>query len=392
MRIKTLVLGVVGIGGVTTAVVALGLTIGMRPREQARGGDVVRVARRDIGRVVKATGVVKPMIGAEVRVGSRVSGVVKRLFVRIGDRVEKGQLLAELDDRELVARRDQAAAALAVSLATLDYAKADLERKHTLSASRLIAPSDLDLARQAHSVAEQQSKAARASLDDAATQLGYARIVAPIAGVVASVSTQEGETVAASFATPTFVTLLNLARLEVWAYVDETDIGRIQRGQPARFTVDTYGDHEFDGRVTAIYPQAEIRDNVVNYITVVRFEPPRDRILRPEMTTTVRVSLERHEHVLALPLRAVRREGGRTFVWCPRPGGPDSSSEGGIERRWITTGSQDESHWEIVDGLHEGDEVLVGEVSEASQAQSSQMQPNQKQSSQPQSNHEAMRP
>src|SRR6185369_3039442 len=212
----------------------------------------------------------------------------------------------------------------------------------------------LDLARQAFAVAEQQSKATRASLEDAATQLGYARIVAPIAGVVASVSTQEGETVAASFAAPTFVTLLDLARLEVWAYVDETDIGRIQKGQSASFTVDTYGDHEFAGRVTAIYPQAEIRDNVVNYITVVRFEPPRDRILRPEMTTTVRVALERHEHVLSLPLRAVRRENGRTFVFCPRGES--------VERRWVTTGSQDDSYVEITDGVREGDEVFIGDV------------------------------
>jgi len=355
MRIRKLVYVMAGLGAVGSAVVALGLTPGMRPQPPARGAEAVRVTRRDIGRVVKATGVVKPMIGAEVRVGSRVSGVVKRLFVRIGDRVDKGQLLAELDDRELVARRDQAAATLAVSHATLEYARADLERKRSLAAERLIAPSDLDLARQAFAVAEQQSKATRASLEDAATQLGYARIVAPIAGVVASVSTQEGETVAASFATPTFVTLLNLARLEVWAYVDETDIGRIQRGQPARFTVDTYGDHEFDGRVTAIYPQAEIRDNVVNYITVVRFDPPRDRILRPEMTTTVHVTLERHEHVLALPLRAVRREAGRTFVFCRRGDA--------VERRWITTGSQDDTYWEIVDGVREGDEVLIGEVS-----------------------------
>jgi RND family efflux transporter MFP subunit len=350
------VLGGIGIAVVAIGVVGLGLTMAMRPRERPRTADTVRVARRDLGRVVKATGVVKPMIGAEVRVGSRVSGVVKRLFVRIGDRVEKGQLLAELDDRELIARRDQASAALAVSLATLSYAQADLQRKRTLSTAQLLAPSDLDLARQAHAVAAEQSNAARASLEDAATQLGYARIVAPIGGVVASVSTQEGETVAASFATPTFVTLLNLARLEVWAYVDETDIGRIQRGQQARFTVDTYGDHEFDGRVTAVYPQAEIRDNVVNYITVVRFEPTRDRILRPEMTTTVRITLERREHVLALPLRAIRRDHGRAFVLCPRG---DQ-----IERRWITIGTQDESYSEITDGVREGDEVLVGEVSE----------------------------
>lgn len=109
---------------------------------------------------------------------------------------------------------------------------------------------------------------------------------------MASVSTQEGETVAASFATPTFVTLVDLSRLEVWAYVDETDIGRIKVGQRASFTVDTYGDETFEGSVTAIYPKPEIRDNVVNDVTVVRFDPPCDRILRPEMTTTVRITVD----------------------------------------------------------------------------------------------------
>jgi RND family efflux transporter MFP subunit len=374
---KLVLVGVV-IAVVAVAVIVFGRSMGNRAQGGLRGAEVVRVVRRDLGRVVKATGVIKPMIGAEVRVGSRVSGVVRRLFVRIGDKVDKGQLLAELDDRELVARRDQSAAALAVARATLGFARADLQRKRALAADQLISSSDLDLAQQAFAVAEQQANGAVASLDDATTQLGYARIVAPIGGVVASVSTQEGETVAASFATPTFVTLLNLARLEVWAYVDETDIGRIQRGQGARFTVDTYTDHEFDGRVTAIYPQAEIRDNVVNYVTVVRFDSPSDRILRPEMTTTVRIALERREHVLALPLRAVRREGGRQFVLCPRgtsasnsngsatsagnAAGASSGESGGVERRWVTTGSKDDSYWEIVDGLREGDEVIVGDV------------------------------
>jgi len=108
---------------------------------------------------------------------------------------------------------------------------------------------------------------------------------------VASVATQEGETVSASFATPTFVTLIDLNRLEVWAYVDETDIGRIELGQRATFTVDTYGDASFAGTVTAIYPKAEIRDNVVNYIAVVRFEPQPGRTLRPDMTAFVRIAL-----------------------------------------------------------------------------------------------------
>jgi HlyD family secretion protein len=313
-------------------------------------GEIVRVTRRTLGSKVKATGVVKPRIGAEVKVGSRVSGVVARLHVRIGDAVARGQLLAELETRELAARRDQAAAALAATEATLQYARSDLERKRALRGAELLSAADLDVAERSRAVAEQQFTEAAANLDFASTQLGYSRITAPIAGIVASVATQEGETVAASLAAPTFVTLVDLARLEVWAYVDETDIGRIQKGQSARFTVDTYPDHEFEGRVTAVYPQAEIRDNVVNYVTVVTFDPPRGRTLRPEMTTTVRIAIETRDEVLAVPRRAVRREQGRTFVLTPAG-----------EKRWVTVGSRDETDCEIVDGLREGDKVLLGE-------------------------------
>ncbi|MEW5983966.1 MAG: efflux RND transporter periplasmic adaptor subunit [Acidobacteriota bacterium] len=325
-----------------------------RPPGGLDGADVVRVTRRDIATIVKATGIIKPRVGADVNVGSRVSGEVRRLYVRIGDRVEKGQLLAELDDRDLVARCDEAAAALQLADVNLTYARADLQRRRELSEAGLLPPSDLDVARRAVEVATQQLTGARAALTYATTQVGYTRIVAPISGVVASVSTEEGETVAASLAAPTFVTLLDLSRLEVWAYVDETDIGRIQNGQRARFTVDTYGDEELDGSVTAVYPKAEIRDNVVNYVTVVRFEPRRGRTLRPEMTATVRIAIETREQVLAVPIRAVRKEGERTFVLRRRGGA--------VTRQSVTTGSRDESHWEVVDGLQEGDEVLIGGV------------------------------
>jgi macrolide-specific efflux system membrane fusion protein len=341
--------GVVG-AGVLSLMAVTGLGRG-RAAEPAAGGEVVRVERRDLGSVVKATGVLKPMIGAQVRVGSRVSGVVERLFVRVGDTVAAGQLLAELDDRELAARRQETAAALAVAQADLEWAAADLRRKRELAAARLLAPSDLELAERARAVAAERRAQAQASLEVAATQLGYARVAAPIAGVVASVATQEGETVAASLAAPTFVTLVDLARLEVWAYVDETDIGRIEIGQATTFTVDTYGDQEFAGEVTAVYPQAEIRDNVVNYVTVVRFAPPPERVLRPEMTAAVRIALAAREDVLALPLRAVRREAGRTFVLLRRGGV--------VERREIATASRDDTHWEIASGLAEGDEVVV---------------------------------
>lgn len=289
---KRIVLGFVLIGAIAIAAVVLARAATSREQERSTKPEQPRVTRRAPEPVVSATGVVKPRIGAEVRVGSRISGVVRRLFVRIGDRVEKGRLLAELDSRELRARRDQANASLALARANLAFSEADLRRKRELAAARIIASSELDLAERAQAVAEQQLHQTEADVELAITQLDYARIHAPIAGVVSSISTQEGETVAASFAAPTFVTLLDLDRLEVWAYVDETDIGRIRPGQAARFTVDSWPDHEVEGQVTAVYPQAEIRDNVVNYVTVIRFTPPADRTLRPEMTAAVKIALE----------------------------------------------------------------------------------------------------
>jgi len=346
-------------GGIVLGVVALGVAGWMRlgtahSQQNQRDEQIVRVVRRDIATSVTATGVIKPMIGAEVNVGSSVSGVVMRLHVQIGDRVNKGQLLAEVDSRELRARRDADAAALEVAQANLDYAKVDLDRKRQLNAAQIISRSDLDLAEKSFEVARQQRDQAKATLADSTTQLSYTQIFAPIAGVVSAVSTQEGETVAASFAAPTFVTLLDLSRLEVWAYVDETDIGRIRIGQEARFTVDTYGDHAFRGTVTSIHPKAEIRDNVVDYIVVIRFAPPAGFVLRPEMTTMVTVDLDRRKNVLTLPIRAVRREAGRTFVLC-RDGDK-------TEQRTVSTGIRDDSYWEIVNGLHEGDEVVAGGV------------------------------
>lgn len=350
-RMVWVLVTVAAVGG---GVLALRAAIAKRS-VAAADGEIARVTRRDVGYVVKATGVIKPKTGAEVRVGSQISGVVRRLFVHIGDTVGKGQPLAELDDRDLLARRAEAVAALASARANLAFTGAEARRQRELAAARVVSASALDAAERAQALALAQLQQATAALASAATQLGYARIAAPIAGVVASISTQEGETVAASFATPTFVTLLDLSRLEVRAYVDETDIGRIAVGQPARFTVDTYSDRDFEGHVEAVYPQAEIRDNVVNYVTVVDFDPPHDRVLRPEMTATVRIALETRRGVLALPLRAIHREGDGAYV-LRRHGEA-------LERLAVTTGGRDDGYWEITTGLREGDEVVVADAS-----------------------------
>jgi macrolide-specific efflux system membrane fusion protein len=170
---------------------------------------------------------------------------------------------------------------------------------------------------------------------------------------VASVSTQEGETVAASFTTPTFVTIIDLDRLELWAYVDETDIGRVEEGQRAVFTVDTYTDTDFEGQVQSIYPDAVIENTVVNYITIIRIGDRHGKILRPEMTAYVTIYLETRDDVLAVPRGAIRRDGGRYVVRVLQ--------DGVVEDREVRVGWRDEDFTEIVEGLTEGETVLVGE-------------------------------
>lgn len=315
---------------------------------------IADVSKRDISSSVRATGIIKPMVGAEVRVGSRISGIVRRLFTSIGDSVKKGDLLAELDSTELEARVNQAKAALEKDRADLRFSQLDLERKKELSVENFVSLSELDLAVRTFEVASLQLKEAEAGLQYSQVQLDYTKIYAPISGVVASVSTQEGETVAASFSTPTFVTIIDLNRLEVWAYVDETDIGRISTGQNAFFTVDTYSDTDFEGRVTAIYPKAEIQNNIVNYIAVLKITEEKGKILRPEMTTTVNIFLETKADVLTVPREAVRNEQGRKFVYC--------MENDNFVKKWVRTGWKDDLYWEIVEGLNENEKVIIGEV------------------------------
>jgi hypothetical protein len=138
---------------------------------------------------------------------------------------------------------------------------------------------------------------------------------APIAGVVASVATQEGETVAAGLSAPTFVTIVDLERLQVDAYVDEVDIGRIQVGQRALFTVDAFPARDFSGRVAAIYPTATIQDNVVKYVVALDIDDDYRGLLRPEMTANVRIELESRD-VLAVPSRAIQQQGAGASCTC----------------------------------------------------------------------------
>ena len=346
-----------GFSGIVAIGLAIGMVVGLSCKsnqKNASSWQTAVVARQDIGSTVLATGIIKPKVGAEVRVGSRVSGILKNLYANIGDVVKKGQLLAELDPTEYRAKYNQVAAALENARVNLDYARLDLERQQSLLKKNIVSQNLFDIAENAQQVAAAQFNQAEANLEYARIQLEFTKIRAPISGVVASVATQEGETVAASFSAPTFVNIIDLNRLEVWAYVDETDIGRIKQGQKATFTVDTYTDTDFEGKVTAIYPKAEIQDNVVNYITTIVITDNKGKILRPEMTATVNLFLETRQNVLAVPNGAIRRDKGRKFVYVLQQNQP--------AQRWIKTGWRNVSFTEIFDGLDEGERVILDDV------------------------------
>ena len=362
--------------------------------------ETVKVTRRQFSASVTAIGAVKPQVGAEVKVGSRISGRVMRLHANIKDQVHKGQMIAELEkaDLEAIVAQCRAEARFAeAKLASLDelfpkevaraetdvarwdatviLARKDLERQQDLLQRKFASQVDFDQAQERLAVSEAQLAATRRDLDlmrvqyaenlkqseaerdrdraalaNAQVQLSYAGITAPISGVIGSVSTQEGETVAAGLNAPTFVTIIDLARLQVEAYVDEVDIGKIKVGQQVVFTVDAFPADDFAGKVVAIYPKATIQDNVVKYVVAVEIVTPYEGRLRPEMTTSVSIQLESRQ-VLAIPSSAVQREGGKHFVFLSVNGRP--------ELREVRLGWKFGPWAEVAGGLTEGQEIFL---------------------------------
>jgi HlyD family secretion protein len=309
----------------------------------------LRVSRATLTDATVAIGTIKPKVGAEVKVGSQVSGIVGRLDVNIGDKVRKGQVLASLRDEDLRARSGALRAELASATAELEYAEGDLARKEQLA--DLLPRNEVEDARRNVKVKRAAVERVRSGLADANITLGYTVIRAPISGTIASVSTYEGETVAASFAAPTFVTIVDLDRLEVQSFVDETDIGKVKVGQRVTFRVDAFAGQELDGVVRAIYPKAQLVNNVVNYVVILDIVDRKGLLLRPEMTVQVSFILEQREDVVSVPRQALFREGGRTFVvvksgdeWKERP---------------VQLGLQTPQRIEIVSGLKAGETIVA---------------------------------
>lgn len=339
---------------IITYLLLAGLLISCNNKEKIEEYQTTPVKKRTISSSVIATGIVKPQTGAEVKVGSRISGIVKELNVNVGDIVKKGDLLAKLEETELRAEYNQSLANLENAKTVLKYAKIEMERQQKLLEKNFTSQQNYDNAVREYELALTGKKQAEANLDYAKVQLDYTNIIAPTSGVVASISTQEGETVAAMFAAPTFVTIIDLNRLEVRAYVDETDIGKITNGQKVEFTVDTYSDVKFEGIVQAIYPKAEIIDNVVNYVSIIEITNKHGKLLRPEMTTTVDIITESIENVLTVPNKAISRSEGSNVVY--------TMENENIVKKQVETGAQGRLYTQIVSGLKENERVVLNSL------------------------------
>lgn len=312
-----------------------------------------KVGRRDLGATVQATGVVKPMVGSEVKVGARTPGKVVELPINVGQQVKEGEIIAKLEQDDLIAKVKLQEAILAEAKAEMDRVIKDIEREKPLIEKGVVSQQQFDKTTSNFEMAVARHEKAKAELNYAQAMLSYATITAPIKGVVASVNTIQGETVTTGLNAPTFIKIIDLDRLEVQAYVDENDIGKVKEGQESIFSVASHPGEDFKGTVTSIYPSATIQDNVVYYITTVSVDNTEGK-LRPDMTANVIIFLEQRKGVLTVPNRAVQREGSRKFVYL--------MENGSMERRYVNTGWKDNSYTEILDGLREGNVVVVGDL------------------------------
>lgn len=276
------------------------------------------VDRGDIRATVSATGTVEAV--TTVLVGTQVSGTIKQLFVDYNSTVRQGQLLAQIDPASFDAQVAQAAANLSLARANLEKSKVALrdtrtsfERNKVLYGKNFVSKNDLDTSETAYLSALAQIKASEAQVEQtqaalnlARTNLRYTRIVSPVNGTVISRSIDVGQTVAASFQTPTLFTIAqDLTKMQIKTSVDEADIGRIRTNQRVTFTVDAYPDLTFKGNVSEIRNAPTTVQNVVTYDVIIKVDNS-DLKLKPGMTANVSIIIDDKKGILRIPNAALR--------------------------------------------------------------------------------------
>jgi len=371
------------IGAVLVVALAAGIFFYQRSSNNGPAYRTQAVARGDIRATVTATGTMNAV--TTVLVGTQVSGTISKLYVDYNSPVKKGQILAQIDPSTFQAQVDQAKANLLAAQANVQKAEASvidtkrtLERNKTLFARNLIARSDTDTAETNYLSAEAQlsaSKAAvaqtRAALDFAATNLRYTKIISPVDGTVISRSVDVGQTVAASFQTPTLFNIAqDLTRMQIDTSVDEADIGKIKVDQPVEFSVDAYPDITFMGKVSEVRNAPITVQNVVTYDVVVQVGNP-DLKLKPGMTANVSIILEDKKGVLRVPNGALRFRPSEKSREKAEQKGPTEQKGAAVwvledktpKRVAVKAGISDGNYTEVLSGdLKEGDGVIVESI------------------------------
>jgi len=326
----------------------------------------------DIIQSVSANGTLNPVV--LVNVGTQVSGTVIKLHVDFNDRVSEGQMLAELDPALFQAQVNQSEANVSNIQASLDLALANENRMRELFKQDYVSRQELDQTVQALKSARAQLSLARAQLWKDRTNLGYSVIRSPVSGVVVSRVIDIGQTVAASFQTPTLFTIAqDLSKMQIDSSFAEADVGNIRVGQVVRFTVDAFPSRTFQGTVKQRRLNPTTLQNVVTYDVVVEVDNP-EQILMPGMTAYVNITIAQRKNVLLVPNTALRF---KPVEAAPKNGKPRSKEEhkkppggtvyvlenGILKLVRINTGITDNKVTEVVSGdLKGGDQVVTEEA------------------------------
>lgn len=357
---------------------------------------LAKVEKGDLAKSVVATGKIEPITKVEVK--SKASGIVKKLYVDYGDTVKKGQILAELDKEEIQARVDQARAQLEASTASANGTRADLvrakvdaegpdvpllkrayERAQGMAKEGVVSASALDDAQKNYELAlnkqnvakaqlqvlqakigqaEAQVAQDRANLKQLDEQLGYTTIESPIDGLVLSRDVEIGDAVSSILvlgSTATLVmTLGDTSEVYVKGKVDESDIGKVYLGQPARIKVESFKDKTFTGKVTKISPMGVEKDNVTTFEVRVSINNP-EGVLKAMMTANAEIILEEHKGVLQIPEGAIIYDKDKNASVEV----PDSKAKEGKKKVAVNIGISNGAKTELLKGLKEGDQVVL---------------------------------
>lgn len=393
-RRKRLIYG--GIGLVIVLLIAGGLIAATRGGTKIDPSKLQKVERGDLAKSVVATGKVTPITKVEVK--SKASGIVKKLLVDAGDKVRKGQLLAQLDKEEIEAQVEQSRAAAQAAEASLTSAEADYERakvdaegpdvpllkraydraigmakEGVVSTSALEdAEKNYELALNKQNVAKAQATVLkakiaqsqgqlaqdRANLKQLEEQLSYTDIESPIDGVVLSRDVEMGDAVSSILVLGSSATLVmtlgDTSSVYVKGKVDESDIGKVYLGQPARIKVESFKDKTFNGVVTKISPMGVEKDNVTTFEVRVSINNPGGE-LKAEMTANAEIILEEHKNVLQIPEGAIIYDKDKKASVEV----PDTSAKDGKKKIAVNIGISNGAKTELLGGLKEGDQVVL---------------------------------